>query len=137
MSLNISTGLKKYHEINGTAICSHEYSEESRQLMSKKHIGKLNSNFGNEWCYNPIFNISICVPEILWWHLIATGYIAGRKLNLTEESRKILSKKAKENMIGKKRITNGKIDKYINPNDMMPDGFYFGAKIKERKSAIS
>lgn len=130
MSLNISLKLKKYYEIHGTEICSHEFSEESKQLMSKHHLGELNSNFGNKWCYNPRLNISICVPEILWWDLIATGYIAGRKMNLTEDQRQLLSKKARENMIGKKCITDGKINKYINPDDEMPDGFDFGSKNK-------
>lgn len=130
---------KKQHP---TAMKSHfpswkgkHHTEETKLKMSKSKkgtgCGSDNSIYGYHWIHNDELKMRICIPEdLLYWDYIASGWINSRGCHLTDEQRQ----KCRSININKhfKWINNGLIEKQIDLNDSLPNGFEYG-KIKGKK----
>lgn len=110
------------------------HTEKTKQQISLskrgKGCGSDNSIYGYHWIHNDELKMRICIPEdLLYWDYIASGWINSRGHYMTNDQ----CQKCKNKNTNKfKWINNGLIEKQIDVNDSLPDGFEYG-KIKGKK----
>lgn len=104
------------------------HTSSVRQRLSNTHTGSQNSQYGKHWWMNPETGESKSFRE---GDVIPEGWIRGRHCNLSEEGRKSLSNKAKNQrhstIKNRKWINNGKENKLLKPSESLPDGWKYGA----------
>lgn len=86
---------KRYFELHDGAFTGKNHSEETKRKMSEshkrngKHCGEKNGSYGKHWWMNPETGESKSFGED---EVVPEGWIRGRRCNVSEEGRKIMSK---------------------------------------------
>lgn len=129
----ISLKLKQHWQYYGHNWIGKQHKEETKLKISislqGKQKGQKNSQYGTCWIHNEELKESKKIKKQELQSYLQTGWIKGRKLyNITDAERK----RHGNSVRGKIWITNGKNNKSINKNDIIPDGWHKGRTVKRK-----